>query len=51
MGKVLGPDKILNEAIKVVVEVIVIPLTKATIVCLQRGKLPKYFKVITMVVL
>ena len=47
----LGLDKILNKAIKVVVEVIATPLTKAVIVCFQKSELPKYFKATTMVIL
>ena len=49
-SKTPGPDKIPNKTIKTASEELAIPFANA-VTCLQKGKLPKYFKITTTVIL
>ena len=50
-GKVVGLDRILNKVIKAVLEALITPLANITITCLLKGKLLKYYKVTTIIIL
>ena len=50
-NKAAGPDKILNKTIKTTLKAIIIPLAKAVILCLNKGKLPECYKETITVVL
>ena len=50
-GKAVGPDRILNEAIKAVLEALTTPLANIATTCLLKGKLLKCCKVTTIIVL
>ena len=45
-----GPDKILNKAIKVILEAIAIPLVNTTTTYLFKGNLLEYYKEIITVI-
>ena len=49
--KVVGPDRILNKAIKAALKALTILLVNTIITCLLKGKLLKYYKVTTIIVL
>ena len=50
-GKVTGPDRILNKAIKAALEAIAIPLVNIATTYLLKGKIPEYCKKTIIVVL
>ena len=50
-GKVVGPDRILNKAIKAVLKALMTLLANTTTTCLLKGKLLKYYKITTIIVL
>ena len=49
--KTVGPDRILNEVIKAVLEALTTLLANTAITYLLKGKLPECCKVITIIVL
>ena len=50
-GKVVGPDRILNKAIKAALKDLTTLLANTAITYLLKGKLLEYCKVITIIVL
>ena len=51
ISKAAGPDRILNKAIKTVLEAVAILLTNTAITCLLKGNLLKCYKDIIIVIL
>ena len=49
--KAVGPDRILNKAIKAALEALTTPLANTAITCLLKGKLPECCKVTTTIIL
>ena len=50
-SKVAGPDRILNKAIKAILEAVAIPLVNTIITCLLKSKILKCYKEIIIVIL
>ena len=50
-GKAVGPDRILNEAIKAASEALTTLLANTATTCLLKGKLPECCKVTTIIIL
>ena len=51
IGKVVGPDRILNKAIKAALKVLTTPLANTVTTCLLKGKLLECCKITTIIVL
>ena len=49
--KAVGLDRILNKAIKAVLEALMTPLANTITTYLFKGKLPEYYKVTTIIIL
>jgi hypothetical protein len=47
----VGPNRILNKAIKAILEAIATPLANAATIYLLKGKLPEYYKETIIVIL
>ena len=50
-GKVVGPDRIPNKAIKAALEAIAIPLANTATTCLLKSKILEYYKEIIIVII